>query len=229
MLTIICGEDSISSRDYYLKLRLECASKKFEVRDIKVGELSEIEKWLSNSPSLFSSTLVLFTESLNKKISKRSNPALLSLVENLANKKDVVLVDWEEHTSARELKLSKGIIIKEFKPSSSIFKLLDACYPGNIKQFTSCLYSLPEKTDDTFIYIMLIRHVRNLFVIKLGCALKSLQFWQVAKLRSQTKLWDTSKLVSFYEGLYRIDIGLKTGRNALPLRKSLDLLACYYL
>lgn len=229
MLNIICGEDSIKSRNYYLKLRQEYISKGFEIHDIKASELAEINKWLSDSASLFSSKIVFFTEGLNKKISKRLNPKLFSLVENLAKKKDVELVDWEEYTSSRELKLLTCVNVKEFKPESTIFKFLDACYPGNIKQFISLLYSLPEKIDEGFIFIMLVRHIRNLFVIRFGGTLKSLQSWQTAKLKTQSRLWNDEKLISFYEGLYRIDQSVKTNRNPFSVRKSLDLLACYFL
>jgi len=229
MLTIICGEDSISSRSYFLSLKKDYANRETEIYDIKAIEINEINKWLSDSVSLFSKRIVFFTEKLNKAISKRSNPALFSLVEKLAKRRDVEIVDWEEYASGRELKISKGIVIKEFKLSQSIFKLLDSCYPKNLTQFVSILYSLPGKIDEIFIFIMLIRHIHNLFVIKHEGTVKSLQSWQVAKLKSQASYWSNERLESFYDGLYRIDVALKTGRNPFSLRKSLDLLACYFL
>ncbi len=229
MLTIICGEDSINSRSYYLELREKYQASGNEIYDIKATEISEINKGLSESVSLFSQKLVFFTQGLNKKISKRSNPILFSLAEEIANNKDIELIDWEEYTMGRELKLIKGVTVKEFKVSESIFKLLDSCYPRNLKQFISLLYSLPERVDEVFIFIMLVRHARNLFMVKLGSASKSLQSWQVAKLKSQAYYWDTDKLGAFYDGLYKIDVAVKTGNNPFPLRKSLELLTCYFL
>ncbi len=229
MLIIICGEDSVSSRDYYLKLKGDYQNKGIEVLDVKAAEINEITKSLSDSISLFSQKLVFFTQGLNKKISKRSSPKLFAAAEELAKKKDVQLIDWEEYTTGRELKLTKGVTVKEFKVSESIFKLLDACYPKNLKQFISLLNSLPEKVDDVFIFIMLARHIRNLLMVKLGCTSKSLQSWQAAKLKSQARFWDEEKLSSFYDGLYKIDVRVKTSNNPFSLRKSLDLLACYFL
>ncbi len=229
MLIIICGEDSVSSRDYYLKLKGDYQNKGIEVLDVKAAEINEITKSLSDSISLFSQKLVFFTEGLNKKISKRSNPALYSLAEELAKKKDVEIVDWEADVPSRELKISKGVTVKEFKLPTSIFKLLDACYQGNLKQFITILYSLSDTIDDVFIFIMLVRHIRNLFIIKQGQIIKSLQSWQVAKLKSQTYHWDQDKLSLFYDGLYKIDVRVKTSNNPFSLRKSLDLLACYFL
>lgn len=229
MLTIICGEDSVSSREYLNTIRKQYEEVGNDIKYIKPTEMSEINKWLSDSISLFSQKTMFFTEGLNKKISKRSNPTLFSLVEELAKKKDIELVDWESDVSSRELKISKGVTIKEFKLPASIFKLLDACYPHNLKQFISILYSLSAKIDDVFIFIMLARHIRNLIIIKREQVIKSLQSWQAAKLKSQAKLWDAEKLDSFYEGLYRIDQLVKTGRNPFSIRRSLDLLACYFL
>lgn len=229
MLTIICGEDSISSRSYYLELKEKYQASGNEIYDIKATEISEIKKGLSESVSLFSQKLIFFTQGLNKKISKRSNPTLFSLAEEIAKKKNIELIDWEEYTMGRELKLTKGVTVKEFKASESIFKLLDSCYPKNLRQFISLLNSLPEKIDEVFIFIMLVRHVRNLLMVKLGNASKSLQSWQVAKLKSQAYYWDADKLSAFYDGLYKIDVALKTGKNPFSLRKSLDLLACYFL
>ena len=229
MLTIVCGEDSISSRDCYLRIRKDYLADGVEICDIKATEFEDIHNWFSDSISLFSDKKVFFTENLNKRLSIRSNPSLFSLVEKLAKSKSIGIVDWEDDVSARELKLSRGVIIKEFKPSVSIFKLLDVCYPHNLKQFIDLFHSLPEKIDDVFIFIMLVRHIRNLIIVKTGNSLKSLQSLQASKLKLQSKLWNMEALISFYEGLYRIDMGLKTGRSPLPLRKSLDLLAAYFL
>lgn len=229
MLTIICGEDAIASREYFLNLKQEYIKKNYEIYNTTVQELPEISKWLAESSSLFSFKRVYFIESLNKKISRRNNLTLYSLVENLAKKKDIEIIDWEEYAQKRELKISEGITVKEFKLSTSIFKLLDSCYPKNLKTFVQLLHSLPEKLDDMFIFVMLIRHMHNLFVIKHKGVIKSLQSWQVAKLKSQARLWDSDKLDSFYEGLYRIEVSVKSGKNPFSLRKSLDLLACYFL
>lgn len=229
MLTIICGEDSISSRAYYLELKEKYKTAGNQIYDIKATEISEISKGLSETVSLFSQKLIFFTQGLNKKISKRSNPILFSIAEEIAKKKDIELVDWEEYTIGRELKLTKGVTVKEFKVSESIFKLLDACYPKNLKNFISLLYSLPVKVDDVFIFVMLARHIRNLLMVKLGNASKSLQSWQVAKLKSQAYYWNEDKLALFYDGLYKIDVSFKTGNNPFSLRKSLDLLACYFI
>src|SRR3989339_49829 len=118
MITIICGEDTISSRNYFISL-------------------------------------------------KKKNKKIVDDLQRIAAMKDVELVDWEE-VSGWELKLKKIGQIKEFKPNQTIFKLLDLLYPGNKVLFLSLLNKLSQELDENFIFIMLIRYVRNLIVIKEG-------------------------------------------------------------
>ena len=58
---------------------------------------------------------------------------------------------------------------------------------------------------------------------------KKIQKWQLWKLESQAKLWKKKNLEEFYHGLHKIDIALKTSKNPYSVKKSLDILACYFL
>ena len=229
MITVVCGEDSVASREHYIGLKHEYGIKNYEIRNLSISDLPEIPQWMGESRSLFGLSQVFFCENISKKASKRSNPKLYGLLEGLANSKDVIVVDWEDSLSKRELKLPSTVQIKEFKPPRSIFQLLDSCYPSNYKIFLAILYSLPERTDEAFVFIMLSRHIRNLLLVCSGSVPPTIQKWQVWKLSSQAKHWDSEKLCRFYEGLHRIDVMQKTGVNPYNLRKSLDILAAYFL
>lgn len=229
MLTIICGEDSIASREYFINLKKGYGAKGYEVYHLAAGEFQEINRWLADSLSLFSQKLVFFTENLSKNYSRRGNPGIDKSIYRLIDTKEAEVIDWEEFTPARELKLLKGAAVKEFKPDMSIFKLVDACYPGNLKNFLRILNDLPIKIDDGFIFIMLARHIRNLLLIKSGETNSKLQSWQVYKLKGQARHWELNSLTSFYDGLHRIDVSSKTGRNPFSIKKSLEILACYFL
>lgn len=149
-------------------------------------------------------------------------------IKKLIETKGIEVVDWEDQVSARELKIT-GAAVKEFKPAQNIFKLLDACYPSNLKTFLKILHEIPAKTEEGFVYIMLVRHIRNLLLAKSGAVNAKLASWQLAKMRQQAKLWQDEPLISFYDGLYRIDVSTKTGKNPYSLGKSLDILASYFL
>lgn len=228
MLTIICGEDSISSRNYFLEQQKIFVKKGYEIVNVDYRLVLELDESEASSASLFTQKRVYFTSNLNKKVLKKLNVKTEKKIKDIINSKEIQLFDWEEETSSRDLKSIKGIVIKELKPSQTIFKLLDACYPGNLKQFIFILKTISQSTEDIFIFIMLARHMRNILITKQGERLPKLMSWQIAKLSHQAKYWSTDNLINFYQGLHRIDVNSKTS-SPYSVKESLDILACYYL
>ncbi len=229
MLTIICGEDSVSSRDYLLQLQKDYKSKDFEIVRLGPDELEQSVLNLSSRLSLFGQKRVFVTENLNKKISKKTNLKLVKLLEKISKNTAIELIDWEDGVSQRELKTGKLGKTKEFKPIQNIWQLLDSCYPANMPKFILLLNRLATSKNEMFIFIMLARHIRNLLLLKSGAGLPLLQPWQRAKLASQAKSWQEKELVLFYDKLIGIDIATKTGRNSYGLKDSIEVLACYYI
>ncbi len=229
MLTIVCGEDSPTSRNYFLSLKKKYLADNCEVKNITSEELTEIHRWLADTPSLFNKKRVFFIENLNRKINKKTNLKYVSILEKLIKDKEIMVIDWENGLTGRELKISQGIIIKEFKLPQNIFQLLDACFPSNLKKFLNIFNSLPEDIEDPFIFTMLHRHIKKLLLVKNKINPPKLAGWQLRKLELQTKFWSTDKLISFYDALYRLDISIKTSKSPYSLRQSLNLLVCYYL
>ena len=229
MLTIICGEDSITSRNYFVDQQKLLKEKDFEIVNVDYHQVLELDETGSSESSLFTTKRAYFTNSLNKKVFKKISERNEKKIKGLIASKEIQIFDWEEETSSRDLKSIKGIIIKEFKPSQNIFKLLDSCYPGNLKQFITILKTISESTEDIFIFIMLARHMRNILITKLGERLPKLMSWQIAKLSNQAKYWKQENLINFYQGLHRIDVNSKTNRTPYSIKESLDILACYYL
>jgi len=228
MLTVICGEDIVASRKYFSELKSKYLSSDCEVHEIPINQIEEIEKGLGDSLGLFAKKMVFFTQNLNKIISRKSTNSKI-LIESLTKNKDVEIVDWEEGKMSRELKFPKTALVKEFKPSQTIFKLLDSCFPTNKQNFITQINSLPDKVEDGFIFYMLTRHIRTLLIIKSGEKPAGMLDWQLYKLKSQAKYWPLNKLILFYENLQRIDLINKTSNNPFSIRSSLDLLAYYLL
>ena len=227
MLTIICGEDVVTSRTFLSSLKNDYLKTGIEVRQIRFDDITEINRWLGDSPTLFSQKKVFFTEFINKKI-KKDNKKFLAELTNISKLKDVELVDWED-VGSRQLKLTKIAKVKEFKPDKTIFKLLDCISPGNKSLFLNSLEQLSSNMDESFIFIMMARHVRNLILVSQDILPTKMQSWQFGKLKYQARSWDTEKLVNFYEGLMRVDIASKTGKSPYSIKESLDILACYFL
>ena len=228
MLTIICGEDSISSRNYFLDQQKILIQKGYEIVNIDHRLVMELDESEASSASLFTQKRVYFTNNLNKKVLKKLNVKTEKKIKEIIKSVGIQVFDWEQDSSSRDLKSIKGLIVKELKPNQTIFKLLDSCYPGNLKQFVSNLKIISELTEDIFIFIMLARHMRKILITKLGEKLPKLMSWQIAKLSNQAKYWKLENLINFYQGLHRIDVNAKTN-GPYSIKESLDILACYYL
>lgn len=226
MLTIICGEDTVASRAH-LQEEIETYRKNnYEILPISPEQLAEIPQEHSESLSLFGLKKAYIVENLNKTLKRGTSDRLLAILDTL---KDTHLLIWEDGVSKRELKLQKVGSIKEFKAGENIFKLLDSCYPENLRSFVMMLDSLATPQNEMFLFIMLQRHVRNLVLISMDQPPASLQAWQVGKLRGQSSRWNKNSLIDFYNKLINLEIGLKTGNASYSLKKSIEMLSCYYL
>lgn len=229
MLTIICGENSVSSFNYYTDLKKEYKTKGYEIINLESNNLEEISSWMRESQSLFSSKKIFFTENINKKLSRKLNLKINKIIENLVKDKKIEVITWEEEISSRFLKFPKEAKIKEFKLSETIFKLQDALFPGNLNNFIMILNQLNQTSDENVIFIMIARHIRNLLLVKMGKINNKLQKWQIYKLKTLASKWETDKLINFYDSFHKIDVWQKTSSNPYSLKKSIDILACYYL
>ena len=64
MLTIICGEDIVASRNYLSQIKGEFKNKGDEVAYLSPQEVPDILKWQGDNLNLFSSKLIFITEHL---------------------------------------------------------------------------------------------------------------------------------------------------------------------
>ncbi|MDH7476572.1 MAG: hypothetical protein QHH09_03875 [Microgenomates group bacterium] len=228
MLIIVCGEDIISSRQFFQKLKDSYQLKGYQVSYVTFSQLPQIVKDLSINVSLFGQKNVFLSENLDKNF-RRTDKISFDILDKISHSKELILIDWEEGKSQRELKIKKYGQIKEFKISISIFNLLDSCYPGNFKNFYLKLQSLLKTQNENLIFYMLRRHTRLLILAKLNQLPKSIPPWQRQKFIKQSNLWEEKKLLKFYDSFYRLDLLSKTGTSPYQLRSSLDILASYFL
>ncbi len=230
MLTIICGEDSVSSRNYYLSLKELYVKKGYSISTVTADQLLSQNYSLQNE-SLFSTKMIFFTENINRHYKKSKDKKQILPELSFLSQKDIEVIDWENGLPAKEVKYKAqaGISIKEFKIAETIFKLLDACKPSNLSNFILLLRSVMTVQDQYFVFVMLIRHTRALILASQNIFSSTVQPWQKVKLLNQSKLWQKQKLEGWYEGLYRIDCSSKSGNNSFGLQKSLEILACHYL
>ena len=233
MITIFCGEDTVSARGEYIKLIDEYKKKNIEIISLPPASVGDIQKGLADSLSLFTSQKIFCTEQLErysfKKSSKAKKDAVYEALVSLSTDKAVQLIDFEEGKQGRQLKLKDLATVKEFKPSTTIFKLLDECYPKNKLVFIQSLRTVCETQDEMFLFVMLFRHVRNLVLALADASSAKLPPWQKYKIIGQAKKWEKQQLLNYYSGLIKIEISSKTSSNPYGLAKSLEILACHYL
>ena len=220
MLKIICGENEAASREYFVNLKKELKEKGYEILLLEPAKFLEEIASKKDNLALFSSKTAYFTENVFKRYSRKK--AFKEVLKEFAEKKEELLVIWEKLTS-REISFDKKYIV-EFKLPENIFKLLDSFYPGNFKTFHEILNKIAEKTPEYLIFYMLVRRVHQLIAIKLGKS-PLLASWQLRKLKNQADKWERQKLFSVVEGLFKIDLRLKTSSTPFSLIDSLDILA----
>jgi len=228
MLTIICGEDIVSSRQYFFDLKNNLKAKGTQVFEISPEKVEEIFRWMAQSGHLFEEKKAFFIENLYQKYLKRLKERKADLLRRLHELDEEVFV-WENNLPAYQIKVkNQPVVIKEFKPPQSIFNLLDACYPGNFKEFINILHQLPKSIDEGMLFFLLVQRIRNIILHKKN-QLHKIHPFQLKKIRFQAKLWPIEKLVDFYDGLYRIEVLTKTSATPFDIKKSLDILASFYL
>lgn len=230
MLTVICGEDTTASRNAIHELKKQYITKGYETKNIIGSEIEDIYKNSAGVISLFGQPTIYFVDNLSTIIGRKRKGEFLDMLNALIANKEIQLIDWEHGKSAYSLTSLKKMAtdFKEYKPEKSIFQLLEACYPGNLQAFVHAIQVVNSTQDATFIYAMLCKHIRSLILAK-EHALGNMSPWQKKSLQTQANYWDTEKLIAFYEGLAKIDIAMKTSGTPFDMKKSLEILSCYYL
>jgi len=233
MLTIFCGEDTVASRIQFSKELEKWKSKNAQIIPIESTQIRELAEGSADNLSLFASQTVYTVTNLEKaafrKSTKNKKDSLYEAIITLSKKKEVMVIDWEEDKPGRNLKLKECATVHESKPHSTIFKLLDLCFPGNKSAFVKTLRSICQTQEEMFVFVMLSRHTRQLMLASEDVLPSNTPPWQKYKIIGQAKKWDAKKLINFYQGLIKIELGTKTSTNPYGIARSLEILACHYL
>jgi hypothetical protein len=176
---------------------------------------------------LFNEKKVYFMQNLTTYTARKKSKEFEATMQSLIANKEVEVIDWEEKP-ARDIKI-KTPQIKEFKLSQSIFQLQEALYPKNLTNYIKLLRTVSKNQEESFIFTMISRHIRTLLLTKSGALPSTVPFWMKKKFEGQADRWTMENLVSFYEGLAKLDSSIKTSSNLYGIAGSLELLSCYFL
>jgi DNA polymerase III delta subunit len=228
MLTTVCGEDTRASREFVHTLKKNLIHDGYFITEISASALEEEYKSDMAAQSLFGQKKAYFLDNVSRLIGRKRDAATLTFLEKIQSDEDIMVINWESSKTARDLNPKKYGKIQEFKPDKSIFNLLDECTPSQMRRFLTTLEAVSHTQDEGFVFAMLVKHIRTLVLAANGALPPGTPPWQKGKLVKQASEWDQHKLIAFYEGLARIDVALKTGTNTFGMKKSLELLACYF-
>jgi len=224
MIYVICGENIIASRDYFLQKKKEYQEKNYLLIDLKPENIENISETEIFSP-LFHQDKVFFGENFYQTVSK--NKKLLEKIKKLFGDKTHLFL-WEEKQKY-QLSAYAAFQILEFKLEENIFTLLDNFYPGNKKKFLLLFHQLIDEKKSHLFFNLLIKRVRNLILIKKNLKTKGLSLWQTKKLKQQAAFWSSEKLIRCYQALFNVETDIKTSQTPYTINQLLDILVCYYL
>lgn len=209
MVTLIHGDDTVSSRKYLIELKT--SSENSVTLDGKELILTDLVHTLKSN-SLFSNKKNIFIEGFFSRKTKELEGAI-DLINNNSN---LNIVLWDENELSRpQLSAFSKAAIKLFKIPQSLFSFLDGIKPGNLQNVT-LFHSALKNSDENFIFSMIIRQFRLLLALRGGQndsidELQRLGSWQIEKLKRQSKMFSFEQLKKIYNKLYEIDLNIKTG------------------
>lgn len=223
MITIIHGEDAASSRKHYLTQKTN-DSISFDGEKLTLTNLVQI---IEGRQLFLEIKKIFIDELLSKRKPGRELEEIVSSLNKYSKDNDIFL--WEgKELSKKSLSLFKSAEIKLFKLPQYLFTFLDSVRPASKNNVISFHEAL-KNTEAELLFFMLIRQFRLLLVVsdhnlkEQIDEVKRLAPWQLTKLKKQSSLFSTEKLLSIYKRLYEIDLGQKTGSLNMTLEQAIDM------
>lgn len=226
MITLLHGDNIVASRAELLRRIEEAKSREKEIRPLDGKSLDAlILTQAVESSSLFGGTVLVVIEGMLAKLGKKEKQAslLTDIINRSGDTADMIL--WEEKKIGKTLVTLLGTkaSVQLFKTPVVIFQLLDGLAPGNVPSLIDLFHQVLSLDAVERIFIMIVRRVRELIMIKDGVTPEGLQGWQAGRLTSQAKSFTMDKLLSMEKILLEIDISIKTGTSPFPLAQQLEL------
>lgn len=221
MITIIHGDDSLTSRKHFLSLKTK-ESIYFDAESLNINELSQE---ISGSGLFLDSKVILIDNLFSKKGVK--NIEQVSDLLNINKKLEIFL--WSDRlVESKYLKLFKNPESKVFKLPQTIWSFLDSIKPNSQNNVFSFQKTL-ETVEIEIVFAMIIRQFRLLLGISSNSKtnideIKRLAPWQKSKLLRQASLFEDNSLSKIYRKLYLIEKSIKTGKSNLTLEQNIDIL-----
>lgn len=225
MIIIIHGDDTASSRKYYIELKKKHPHV-FELEGEKVT-LTDLYQ-IFEGGELFQTSKIIFIEQLlSKKKKGKERDQIIEYLQKNTGEHSIHL--WENKDLGKDVaKTFKQAEIKTFKLPQTMFLFLDSIAPGNSKKLLSLFHQTIQETEIEMVFFMLVRQFRLLLAIRKTeneqqiDEIKRIAPWQKSKLEKQSSLFDKQKLIELYRKLFDIEAAQKTGTLTTSLTIAID-------
>ncbi|MDO8639556.1 MAG: hypothetical protein Q7R53_01395 [bacterium] len=225
MITFIHGDDTASSRNFFLSEKENSVNPLFFEGD-KVT-MSEIVQIFEGNSLFFEEKNVFIENFFSKRKPGKELEELITFFKEIDSKNNVYFWEGKEVTK-KYLNLFSKAFIKTFKIPQSIFVFLDSLKPDNQTNLIGLFHKTLLTNEPEMILFMITRQFRLLLALNDAKSseniseIKNMAPWQLGKLKKQSSFFKSFELTAAYQKLYKIDLEQKTGKSSLSLVQSLD-------
>lgn len=230
MITIIHGEDTTNSRDYYYSLKKDIASPTvLEEGNINLNNLVQ----LIEGNTLFGGDekkSVFIEKFFTQKKQSLDYDEIVEFIQK--NEKKAEFIFWEPKEVGKKVTgLFKQPTVKVFSYPKQMFAFLDSITP-NSSTSVSLFHQALKHSEPELLFFLMIRQFRLLIALsekKIEQSsddideVKRLAPWQKSKLTKQASLFQKQRLLEVYKRLFDIDLAQKTGASPLLLTQAIDI------
>lgn len=221
MITVIHGDDIVSSRNYYLEQKNKAKNPiSFDEQNLSIENLvKSIE-----GGSLFGEENEIFIEEFLSQNKSKIVDEVKDYLNN--NSKTSEIYFWEPSEIKRLPNLFKNSVQKLFKLPQSLFLFLDSIKPDDTRSIVLFHQVLQSLSEDAIFY-MLVRQFRLMLALFEPAKTnieeeKRLAPWQSSKLKRQALIFGKEKLLNGYKKLYELDLNYKSGGLSQTLSQNID-------
>lgn len=233
MITIIHGDDIVSSRNFFISQKQKIKNPlEFAGENITLTALVQIFE----GGELFSDQKTLFLEDfLTKRKASKDKDEILSYLEKYQNQE---IFFWEgKEISAKSFLVFKNPEVRHFKLPQSLFLFLDSLRPGKGPLLIPLSHKTLKNMEVELVFYMLVRQFRLLLALsprhpdppaggegsQVIDEAKRLAPWQKGKLQRQASFFTAKELKNHFSRLYEIDLAQKTGALSFTLTQAIDI------
>src|SRR3989344_7443995 len=224
MILVIHGSDLVSSRDLYFEEKNKTKNPIF-----LNGEgltFDELFQKAENKNFLDKSTAILIENFFSK--NKSNTTEFKKIFSYISTNRDLGVIFWENSEVSKTILLQlKNATVKNFPLPQNLFPFLDNIKPQNTKYLIGLFNELEKNEQTELTFFMIVRQFRLLLSQtdnggKHIDEVKRLAPWQVSKLKRQLSFFDNNTLIAYYNKLFEIELGQKSGKFPCSLRESID-------